>query len=433
LAESEQFWAQAALESVGCDLRLAARTLRRAPGFTLSAVLTLALGIGANAAIFSLVDAVLLHLLPVAEPDHLVTFGKQYPQDNLTTTGFLYTEFQAFREQARSFSGIAAEGARMVWLGGDEGTRRASVHFVSSDYFQVLGLQARLCRWFLREEEREVAAPVVVLTERAWRTWFDSDPAVVGRTLRLTGVPATIVGVAKTGFEGTDLSSPADVFVPLTAAPLVAATRENFFSNKLVTTEDGGFSPSSWLRIVARLRPGVSCETAEGEMSVLARRASERRDSPMRFSLTPAVVAALPDCIRASNVSLAWLLGGIVFVVLLVGCAGLAGLLLAQVERRRRELATRTALGASRARLLRQLVTEIAVLVSVGAACGLLVARLMLSAFSSFDLPGLSLERLEPSVGFRVAAFALDVAHGAPHQEFSIRHAPAGCVLVRGR
>ena len=397
-------------ESVWRDLRVGARILARSSGLTVAAIVTLALGIGANTAIFSLVDAVLLHPLPVAEPDRLVTFSKQYPQDALTTTGFLYAEFQAFREHARSFSGLAAEGGRMVGLGGEEGTRRVAVVFVSPNYFHVLGIQPRLGRWFLPDEEREAATPVVVLTEAAWRTLFHADPKVVGTLLRLTGVPVTVVGVAPRGFKGTDLSAPGDIFVPVMAAPLVAPSKENFFSSGLVTTEDGAFSPTSWLRIVGRLKPGVTRETAAGELSVMARLASEARGTEVRFSLTPATAAALPDRFRDSIVSLAWLLAGTVFVVLLVGCAGLAGLLLAHMEKRRRELATRLALGASRGRLLRQLLAEVAMLASAGAVGGLVVARLMLAALSSFDLPGVSLERLEPSIDLRVLAFAAGAA-----------------------
>ena len=397
-------------ESVWRDLRVAARILARAPGLTVAAIVTLALGIGANTAIFSIVDAVLLHPLPVAEPDRLVTFSKQYPQEGLTTTGFQYTEFQTFRQQAHSFSALAAEGVQMIGLGGDAGTRRVTVVFVSPHYFSVLGSRPRLGRWFSPDDEREAAAPVAVLSEAAWRVLFDADPTVIGKTLRLTGIPVTVVGVAPRGFKGMDLSEAGDVFVPFMAAPLVASIKWNFFSSGLVTTEDGAFSPVSWLRIVGRLKPGVTPATAAAELAVIAGRISERRASEVRFSLTPATTAALPERFRGSIGRLAWLLGGTVFIVLLVGCAGLAGLLLAHMEKRRRELATRLALGASRARLLRQLLGEVAILASAGGAAGLVVARLMLSVLSSFDLPGISLERVEPAIDLRVLGFAAGAA-----------------------
>jgi putative ABC transport system permease protein len=398
-----------AAESVSRDLRVAVRILAGSPGLTAAAVLTLALGIGANTAIFSLVDAVLFHPLPVSKPGTLLTFAKQFPEESLTSTSFLYPEFQAFREHTRSFSGLAAEGARMVGLGGDEGTRRVAVAFVSTDYFRVLGLQPRLGRWFLPGEERVGAEPVAVLSESAWRTLFQGDPAVIGKSLRLTGVSVSVVGVAPRGFRGTDLSESADVFVPLLAAPLVAASKENFFSDHVVTTEDGAYSPTSWLRIVGRLRSGRGAEAAAAELAVIARQVSSAKGSTVRFRLAPATTAALPDRFRTNVVSLAWLLGGTVVVVLLVGCAGLAGLLLAHMERRRCEFATRLALGAGRLQLLRQLLVEVSVLVALGALGGLVVARLMLGVLSTFDLAGISLERLEPSMSLR----ALFVAAGS--------------------
>ena len=394
------------LDSLWQDARFATRLLARSPGFAAAAVLTLALGIGANTAVFSLVNSVLLHPLPVSEPDRLLTFSKHYPREGLTSTGFQYTEVEVFQRQASSFSAVVAEGARPVGLGGDEGTQRVSVLFVSPRYFEVLGVRPRSGRWFLPSEEREGAPPVAVLTDAAWRTWFHADSAVIGKSLRLTGLSVTVVGVAPRGFRGTDLSAAADVFVPLMAAPVVAAMRENFFGSGTVTTEDGAFSPTSWLRVVGRLKAGVTPAMATAEVAAIAGRASRGPGDEIRFSLTPAVAAAVPDRVRGTNVDLARLLSGIVAVVLLVGCAGLGGLMLAQTESRRRELATRAALGASRARLLRQLLIEIVILATAGAAVGLGVARAMLSALSSFDLPGLSLERLEPSFDLRVLAFA---------------------------
>ena len=387
------------------DVRFAWRMLARSPGYTTAAVLTLALGIGANAAVFSLIDSLLLHPLAVAEPDRLMTVSKHYPQYRLATRGFLYAEVERFR-QLHSFSGIAAEGGRIVGLGGGDGTRAVSVVFVSPDYFHLLGVRPQAGRWFLPEEERQGSPPVVVLTDNAWRSWFNADPSIVGKVLRLTGVAATVVGVAPRNFKGVDLAAPPDVFAPLLSAPLIAATKENFFGNTVVTTDDGAFSPMSWLRVTGRLRPGVTPEAAERELSVLAARASKEGGSEQRFSLVPSVAAAIPDRFRSGNISLAWLLGGIVIVVLLVGCAGLAGLVLARTEKRRRELATRAALGASRGRLVWQLVAEIGILALAGVATSLLVARTMLSALSAFALPGVSLERLAASIDLRVLTFA---------------------------
>ncbi len=399
------------MDSMWRDLRYAARLLARSPGFTAAAVLTLALGIGANTAIFSLIDSLLLHPLPVPEPDRLVSFSERSSYSPFPSDGFLYTEFQAFRDHLRSFDGLAAEGGRMVGLGGESGTRKASVLFVSSNYFQVIGVRPRLGRWFLPEEERQAAPPVAVLAYGAWQRWFGGDTKVIGSALRLTGVPATIVGVAPRGFRGMRLVQSVDVFVPVNAATAVAATKENFFSDKTVDNGDGMWSPSSWLRVVGRLKRGIGRETAEAELRVFASGSSSRALKPDTLSLVPAVRSALPDQYRTSNVQFAWLLAGIVGVVLLVGCTGLAGLLLAQLERRRRELAARLALGAPRRRLLRQLLTETALLVLIGSACGLIVSRLVVLALSSFDLPGhLPIEDLDPHLNRWVLAFAIGAA-----------------------
>jgi len=400
-------------DSVWQDVRFGVRTLARTPLFAASAILTLALGIGANTAIFSLINAVLFHPLPVSEPDRLVTLTRTYKNPrNLTSAGFLYEEFLAFREHSRSFTGVTAEGDRVIGLGDEDGTRQVSVKFVSADYFQVVGVQPRLGRWFLPQEEQPSAPPVVVLTDSAWRRWFDADPHVVGKLLRLTGVSATVVGVAPPAFRGTTLTQRPDVFVPVMAAPVVAAVKENFFSSEEVRTEDGQFwSPTSWLHVIGRLRPGVSREAAQSEMRLLAARLSPARAASAVLSLEPAAHSALPDYLRPRNVNLARLLGGIVGVVLLVGCAGLAGLLIAQTERRRRELATRLALGAPRRRILRQLLTETGLLVVAGAVGGLAVSRLMLAALASFALPGpMPIEDIEPRLDLTVLLFATGVA-----------------------
>jgi predicted permease len=398
-------------DSIWQDIRYAARLLARSPGFTTAAVVTLALGIGANAAIFSLIDSVLLHPLPVVEPDRLVSFSQRDAGAPFPSDGFLYTELQAFREHLRSFEGLAGEGARIVGLGDEEGTRKASVLFVSSNYFQVVGVRPRLGRWFLPEEERQGAAPVAVLAYSAWQRWFGGDSKVIGSSLRLTGVPATIVGVAPRGFRGTVLARPVDVFVPVMAAATVAALKENFFSDQTVDSGDGLFSPSSWLRVVGRLKPGISRETADAELRVFASGSSLPSMKQGTLSLVPAVRSCLREPLRTSNVNFACLLAGIVALVLLVGCTGLAGLLLAQIEKRRRELAARLALGAPRRRLLRQLLTETGLLVLIGSLCGLVVSRLMLAALSSFDLPGrLSIEDLDPRLNGSVLAFAIGAA-----------------------
>ena len=418
-------------ESVWQDIRYAGRLLRRNPIFAAVAILTVALGIGANTAIFSITDAVLLHPLAVPEPDRLVSFTERLPDIPNPVGGFLYDDFLAFRHM-RLFEGVVAEGAQMIGVGDEEGTRRASVLFVSSDYFRVSGVRPHLGRWFLTGEERADSSPTAVLSYAAWQGWFNGDPSIVGKSVRLTGVPTVVVGVAPRGFQGTTLENAVDVFVPLLRATAVAALKLNFFANHSEDNGDGVFTPVRWLRVVGRLRPGVSREQAEAEARIVVSSAGASGFAKgSRMSLVPAVYSSLSERDRGSNWRLAWLLGGIVGLVLLVGCTGLAGLLLARTENRRREMAARLAVGASRGRLLRQHLTETALLVFFGCAVGLIVSRWVLGVLSQFPMPGLeAIQTVQPQAerdGTRL--------HGGGSSPYSSAFRRCSCLagLVRGR
>jgi predicted permease len=219
-----------------------------------------------------------------------------------------------------------------------------------------------------------------------------------------------VVGVAPRGFQGTTLRQRVDVFVPVLTATTVAARKENFFSDHAVDNGDGMNSPIRWLRVVGRLRAGVSREQAEAEARVVASStASSVKGATL--SLVPAVQSSLYERDRLGNTRLAWLLEGIVGLVLLVGCTGLGGLLLAQTEKRRREFAARLALGASRSRLFRQHLTETALLVSIGYAVGLAVSRMILGVLAQFPLPGLlAIQDADPRLNGHVLAFTMMTA-----------------------
>ena len=367
------------------DVSFAFRLLRRSPGFTATAVLTLALGIGANTAIFGVVHRIVLDPLQVEAPERLVTMHWQSESGRLSG-GSLFGDYVAWRDEAAAFAGVAAEGRLSMALGSDAAAEQVSALLVSAGYFDVLGLTPQVGRWFLAGDDTRNAQPVAVLSDRLWRRRFSGDPGIVGQSVRVTAVPATVVGVAPPGFGGTDLRQPADLFLPLMAAPAIAPVQQNFFSD----VEENGFSPSAWLRVIARLDAGAGIDGAQTEADAIARRRREQpgRREPPRVRLIPATQAAVPLGTRGETIRFAAVLAGVAGLVLLVGCANLAGLLLARADGRRRELAVRRALGATRRHLVQQLLTESLLLALAGGAGGLLVARWLTQGLSAFELPG---------------------------------------------
>jgi predicted permease len=353
------------LEEVVADVRYAARSLRRAPLLTAAAVLTLALALGANSALFGLIDAAFFRLpTGIAPTDRLVWLDAGQPIAEAS-----YPDFRDVSAGVSElFTGVAAYTSSAMALGTSEEPVRVAGQLVSPGYFRVLGATPALGRGFLEEEGRVGdPAEVVVLGHRLWTERFGGDPGIVGRTVALNGHRFVVVGIAPPGFVGVDLQEPADLWVPAATQP--------------VTMPRGKLDPMRnrsvpVFRIVARLRPRVSAERASGLLDVVGRRVSEAdpdRHQPLRLRAVP--LRGWMPLDRASDlapmIGFAWL---ITAVVLVIACANVANLLLARAVARRREIGIRLALGAGRGRLVRLLLAEALLLSLAGAAVGLLVA-----------------------------------------------------------
>ncbi|HEV3469188.1 MAG TPA: ABC transporter permease [Pyrinomonadaceae bacterium] len=388
------------------DLRYGLRMLRKTPGFTLVALVSLALGIGVNTAIFSLVNAVLLRPVPVVRGQGRIVWLRA-PSS--------YPDFLDYRERARSLEGMTAvTGTSEFSLNSGGESELVTGEFVSANYFDVLGVAAARGRTFAPEEDR-TPAPVVVLAHQLWRTRFGSDPSVVGRQINLNGLGFTVVGVAPEKFIGTEVGLDRELWVPLSMHPVLyppaakaSAGREDLFGER----------NSHWLRVFARLREGVSREQAGAELTNIARAVAEahygradaealRRVELLRMS------GGMDPGDREQALPVAGMMMAVVGLVLLIACANLGGLLVARAAVRRRETAIRQALGAGRLRLVRQWLTESVLLGVLGGALGLLLALWgndLMVAYAQ----GTPLAALDLGIDYRVLAFtsAASVATG---------------------
>jgi len=371
------------------DLRHALRLVRRQPVIALTAVLTLALGVGANTAIFSVVQAVLLRPLPLDEPDRLVLLWETQAGRGVTRNVANPGNVLAWRERNRSFTGVAAFARWQANLWGEAGAERVPIGYVTDDFFSVLGARPQLGRAFLPSDGANDAPHVVVLSAGLWRQRFAADPGVVGRTLTMNGQPATIVGVMPDSF---DLPTGARWWSVLPLGERQRAQRGRYLS------------------AVARLRPGVGLAEARADLASIALATErERPDFNAGWSATAAPLHA--DIVRDVRPALGLLLAAVA-LVLAVACANVANLLLAQAARREKELALRAALGAGLGRLARQLLAETLLLAAAGAAAGLLLARWMLDGLVALlpaEIPAFMQVRLD----VRVLLFALALAASA--------------------
>src|SRR5215475_1493803 len=379
------------------DLRYGARTLLKKPGFTLIAVLTLALGIGVNTALFTVFDAFVLKPLPLKDPDSIVKISGRMP-DGGRNWLFSYLDYLDYRDRNHVFDGLVAFNKAAVAFGEkpagpmDDSFIVASHEYifgqiVSGNYFSVLGAEMALGRAFLPEEDREPGThPVMVLSYGFWQRRFNADPNIVGKTIKLTGQPYTVVGVAAREFIGTEPDAPR-FWVPL-------MMRDQ-------THQAGSWNHKRWLTernadsfaLTGRLKPGVSRQQAQAEMNVI----------------TEQLAKNYPERNRKIGVSL---LGGATFVeinkeltplvapllvavelILLMACANVANLLLARAATRGSEIAVRLALGASRGRMIRQLLTESVLLSALGGAAGLLLTIWTLAALYPLVMSRLPIPR----------------------------------------
>jgi putative ABC transport system permease protein len=372
------------METIFKDIRYGIRSLAKHPAFTAIALITLALGIGANTAIFSVVNAVLLRPLPFDDPDRIVWVWDTAPQ--LGTLPTSLPDFLGWREQNRSFDRLAAFQSGSMFVDAGDGTTDTRVGLVTPELFSVFHVSPILGRTFTNEETLPGRFRVAVLSHSMWQSRFGSDPNVSGRTLQLNGATYAIIGVMPAGFSYPDR---AELWRPLPIDPA-----------KL----DPG---PHYLSVVGRLKPGVTLAQAQADMSVIAARLSQQykeKNAGHGVKLEPLTNVVVGDIALALDV----LLGAVGFV-LLIACANLANLMLARVGARQKEIAVRTALGASRLRIVRQLLTESIMLAVAGGAAGLLLAiwtvRWIVS-LSADTIPRVH----EISVDLRVAGFTLLVS-----------------------
>lgn len=388
------------------DLRMVLRLLRTRPVFAATVIVTLALGVGVNTAVFSLVNALLLRPLPVAQPERIVVLVERR-QDAADYSNVSRPDFVDLQEQAADVLELAAYQISQIGLSSAGRPERVMMHYVSGNFFTMLGLQPALGRLFTPAEGQALGAdPVVVLAHSYWQRRFDSDASIVGRTLVANGRALTVVGVAPAGFRGPNALIEPDAYMPLGMAvirPVSQAKPEDFWVKRDIRN----------LRVLGRLAPGVVLEQARSKVKVVAERlAREHADTNEGVSMHVIPEPQARPQPSTSNplpaVAVFFLL--LAATVLLVACVNVANILLAQALARRREFAVRTSLGAGRARLLRQSVTESVALALLGGAAGILLGQLACRRLESLgqhlDLP----VRLDFSLDWRVFAYTFTVA-----------------------
>jgi predicted permease len=393
------------------DLRHGLRVLLKSPGFSAVAVLSLALGIGANTTIFTVVNAILLHPLPVKDISRLVELDTV---DTKTKVGFANAEkigmsfpnFQDYQKQTEVFSSLSCiVPLALTWSGGAE-ARQVNGQMVSANYFEMLGLQPAAGRFFLPDEDTKLSGnTVAVISHSFWVNKLGADPNVVGKSLTLNAVPYTVVGVAPKGFKGTFTFFGAEqIWIPSSMYPqLLAGFAKDFFNDRRFLG----------IGAAGRLKPGIALGVAEASLKTVASRleAEYPKDNAGRsIALTTLADAAVGVNQHDQMTLTGTVMMTVVGLVLLIACVNLANLLLARAAQREKEMGLRAALGASRNRLMRQMMTECILLSLLGGALGLAIAYAGRSVLWSFRPPFIQQNDLDLSLDSRVLLFTLGIS-----------------------
>ena len=381
------------------EIRYAIRTLLKRPGFLFVAVLTLALGIGANTAIFSLVNTVLLRSLPVERPSEIVAVSVRGEGDSMSAMSYL--NYLDFRDRNEVLSGLLVYRFVPLSLSRSGVNERVWAYEVSGNYFDVLGVKPLHGRTFLPEEDKtRLSHPVVVLSYDGWQRRFAGDPGVVGKDILINNHQFRVIGVAPEGFIGTEYVYAPDLWLP---ASMMGWAEPGSMS--LDRRGDNNFFA------VGRLKPGVETGQAEASLNLIAQQLGrEYPDTNEGQSIKLGAPGFIIPELRGAVVSFTWVLMAAVALVLLVTCTNLAGLLLARATDRRREIAIRLAMGANRFRLIRQLLTESLLLSIAGGAAGIVLALWMLKALLAFKPPIDFPLTLDVGLDWRVMLFSLGVS-----------------------
>jgi predicted permease len=411
---TRETWGWTWLERLAQDLRYAARLLRRNPGFTFVAIVSLALGIGANTAIFQVINAVRLRTLPVQRPLEIVEIRLVDPDGmrgsfNSWHPSLTHPIWEQIRARQQGLSELLASGASTFNLAAGGESRPADGLWISGGYFNLLGVQPAAGRLLTEADDRRGCPARAVLSYPFWQREYGGDRSVIGRTLTLQAKPVEVVGVAQAGFFGLEVGRSFDVALPICAEPII----------------DGGTGrldsgTTWWLTIMGRRRPGWSVQRATAQLNAISPdlfRSTLPPEYPavsvqkyLNFKLAAYESGSGISSIREQYESPLWLLLGTAALVLVIACANLANLLLARASARQREIAVRLSLGASRRRVIRQLLTESLLLAGAGAMCGALLAGTLSASLVSFITTADRSVALDLGVDWRVLGFTAGLA-----------------------
>ncbi|MBS1791949.1 MAG: ABC transporter permease [Acidobacteria bacterium] len=394
--DSRAWWGFRMLEELLQDIRYGVRMLRKKPGFTFVAVLTLGLGIGANTAIFSLVNTVLLRPLPIARPEQIVTLNFGTPGRGIFPL-IGYPEYKEYRDGNQALAGLAAYSGAPVSLSSNGINERILGSYVTGNYFSLLGVGASLGRVITPEDDRTPGAhPVVLLSYPCWQRRFGADPQIIGRSVFIGGRNYTVIGVTPPDFRGTELASAPELWFPMMMKPGLEV--------------DGGplKGRTSPVSTIGRLKEGMNWAQAESDLNLiaaqLAREYPEANKGKIVVLTRPGLFGA---AMRGTVLNFTAVAMGVVVLVLLMACTNLVNLLLARASERHREIAIRLAIGAGRTRVLRQLLTESVLLALLGSALGLALAYGAVE-FARFRMPVLfGFTPIELQMDWRVLVFTL--------------------------